>query len=407
MIYRTYGNKFAGRTDVEARVATVSQINGYVKKILDHNIILNNVWVKGEISNFKHHYSGHLYITLKDDGGVLKAVMFRSAASTLAFEPSDGMKVLARGRVSVYEAGGAYQLYIEEMIPDGVGELYIAYEQLKKQLEEEGLFDERYKKPIPRYPKTVGVVTAPTGAAVRDIINVITRRYPLAEIILYPAQVQGTGAAQSVVNAIEYFNATGGVDTLIVGRGGGSIEDLWAFNEEITARAIFKSEIPIISAVGHETDFTIADFVADLRAPTPSAAAEIAVPSILELKNRVMTDQSRIQRNILGRIEGSRLLLNRFKMRTPKDKIDEYNLRIDSLVRSMENSAKMKTLGLRRQFAEATAKLDALSPLQTLSRGYSIPTKDDGTVIRSAKEMKSGDEFTLRMKDGQTECVVK
>ena len=407
MIYRTYGNKFAGRTDVEARVATVSQINGYVKKILDHNIILNNVWVKGEISNFKHHYSGHLYITLKDEGGVLKAVMFRSAASTLAFEPSDGMKVLARGRVSVYEAGGAYQLYIEEMIPDGVGELYIAYEQLKKQLEEEGLFDERYKKPIPRYPKTVGVVTAPTGAAVRDIINVITRRYPLAEIILYPAQVQGTGAAQSVVNAIEYFNATGGVDTLIVGRGGGSIEDLWAFNEEITARAIFKSEIPIISAVGHETDFTIADFVADLRAPTPSAAAEIAVPSILELKNRVMTDQSRIQRNILGRIEGSRLLLNRFKMRTPKDKIDEYNLRIDSLVRSMENSAKMKTLGLRRQFAEATAKLDALSPLQTLSRGYSIPTKDDGTVIRSAKEMKSGDEFTLRMKDGQTECVVK
>lgn len=392
---------------MEARVATVSQINGYVKKILDHNIILNNVWVKGEISNFKHHYSGHLYITLKDEGGVLKAVMFRGAANTLAFEPSDGMKVLARGRVSVYEAGGSYQLYIEEMIPDGVGELYIAYEQLKKQLEEEGLFDDRYKKTIPAYPKAVGVVTAPTGAAVRDIINVITRRYPLAEIILYPAQVQGTGAAQSVVKAIEYFNATKEVDTLIVGRGGGSIEDLWAFNEEITARAIFKSEIPIISAVGHETDFTIADFVADLRAPTPSAAAEIAVPSMLELKNRVMTDQSRIQRNILGRIEGSRLLLKRFKMRTPKDKIDEFNLKIDSLVRSMENSVKMKTLGLRRQFAEQTAKLDALSPLQTLSRGYSIPTKDDGTVIRSAKEMKSGDEFVLRLKDGSTDCIVK
>ena len=388
-------------------MATVSQINGYVKKILDHNIILNNVWVKGEISNFKHHYSGHLYITLKDEGGVLKAVMFRSAANTLAFEPSDGMKVLARGRVSVYEAGGSYQLYIEEMIPDGVGELYIAYEQLKKQLEEEGLFDDRYKKPIPEYPKAVGVVTAPTGAAVRDIINVITRRYPLAEIILYPAQVQGAGAAQSVAGAIEYFNATKEVDTLIVGRGGGSIEDLWAFNEEITARAIFKSEIPIISAVGHETDFTIADFVADLRAPTPSAAAEIAVPSTLELKNRVMTDQSRIQRNILGRIEGSRLLLKRFKMRTPKDRIDEYNLRIDSLVRSMESSVNMTTMQLRRQFAEAAAKLEALSPLQTLSRGYSIPTKEDGTVIRSAKEMKSGDEFTLRLRDGQTECVVK
>ncbi|MBQ6559066.1 MAG: exodeoxyribonuclease VII large subunit [Clostridia bacterium] len=392
---------------MEARVATVSQINAYVKKILDHNIILNNVWVKGEISNFKHHYSGHIYITLKDEGGLLKAVMFRSAASTLAFEPSDGMKVRARGRVSVYEAGGSYQLYIEEMIPEGVGELYIAYEQLKKQLEEEGLFDSRYKKPIPEYPKAVGVVTASTGAAVRDIINVITRRYPLSEIILYPAKVQGKGAAESVVKAIEYFNATKEVDTLIVGRGGGSIEDLWAFNEEITARAIFKSEIPIISAVGHETDFTIADFVADLRAPTPSAAAEIAVPSALELKSRIMAGQSRIQNNILGRIEGGRLLLNRFKMRTPKDRIDEYNLRVDSLVRSMENSVKMKTLALRRSFAAEAAKLDALSPLQTLSRGYSIPTKEDGTVIRSAKEMKSGDEFVLRLKDGQTDCIVK
>ena len=388
-------------------MATVSQINAYVKKILDHNIILNNVWVKGEISNFKHHYSGHIYITLKDEGGLLKAVMFRSAASTLAFEPSDGMKVRARGRVSVYEAGGSYQLYIEEMIPEGVGELYIAYEQLKKQLEEEGLFDSRYKKPIPEYPKAVGVVTASTGAAVRDIINVITRRYPLSEIILYPAKVQGKGAAESVVKAIEYFNATKEVDTLIVGRGGGSIEDLWAFNEEITARAIFKSEIPIISAVGHETDFTIADFVADLRAPTPSAAAEIAVPSALELKSRIMAGQSRIQNNILGRIEGGRLLLNRFKMRTPKDRIDEYNLRVDSLVRSMENSVKMKTLALRRSFAAEAAKLDALSPLQTLSRGYSIPTKEDGTVIRSAKEMKSGDEFVLRLKDGQTDCIVK
>lgn len=392
---------------MEARVATVSQINGYVKKILDNNIILNNVWVKGEISNFKHHYSGHLYITLKDEGGVLKAVMFRGAASSLAFEPSDGMKVLARGRVSVYEAGGAYQLYIEEMIPDGVGELYIAYEQLKKQLEEEGLFDEAHKKAIPAFPKAVGVVTAPTGAAVRDIINVITRRYPMAEIILYPAQVQGMGAAQSIVNAIEYFNASKEVDTLIVGRGGGSIEDLWAFNEEITARAIFASEIPIISAVGHETDFTIADFVADLRAPTPSAAAEIAVPSILELKNRVGTDQNRIQRNIIGRIESSRLLLKRFKMRTPKDKIDECNMRIDSMQRSMENSVRMKTMSLRRLFAEQTAKLDALSPLQTLSRGYSIPTREDGTVIRSAGEMRSGDEFVLRLKDGQADCIVK
>ena len=392
---------------MEPRVATVSQINGYVKKILDHNIILNNVWVKGELSNFKRHYSGHLYITLKDEGGVLKAVMFRGAAATLAFEPADGMKVLARGRVSVYEAGGAYQLYIEEMIPDGVGELYIAYEQLKKQLADEGLFDERHKKPIPKFPKAVGVVTAPTGAAVRDIINVITRRYPMAEIILYPAKVQGTGAAQSVVKAIEYFNATREVDTLIVGRGGGSIEDLWAFNEEITARAIYASEIPVISAVGHETDFTIADFVADLRAPTPSAAAEIAVPSTPELAARITADKSRIQQSIISRIEGGRLLLKRFKMRTPKDRIDEYSLRVDAMTRSMENSLKMKTMSLRRHFAAQAAKLDALSPLQTLSRGYAIPTREDGTVIRSVGEVKSGDEFTLRLKDGSKDCVVK
>lgn len=392
---------------MEPKVATVSQINGYVKKILDHNIVLNNVWVKGEISNFKHHYSGHMYITLKDEGGVLKAVMFKGNAQSLAFEPSDGMKVLARGRVSVYEAGGAYQLYIEEMIPDGVGELYIAYEQLKKRLEEEGLFSPEHKKPIPQFPKSVGVVTASTGAAVRDIINVITRRYPLAEIVLYPAQVQGTGAAQSIAGAIEYFNAVGGVDTLIVGRGGGSIEDLWAFNEEITARAIFNSKIPVISAVGHETDFTIADFVADLRAPTPSAAAEIAVPSVIELRNRINTDKNRISQNIAQRIESSRLLLKRFKMRTPKDKIDDYSLRLDALMRSMENSLRMKTMSMKNQLAEKAAKLDALSPLQTLSRGYSIPTTEDGSVIRSAEELTEGMEFTLRLKDGSRNCMVK
>lgn len=392
---------------MEAKVATVSQINNYVKKILDHNIILNNVWIKGEISNFKHHYSGHLYITLKDEGAVLKAVMFRGSAQSLAFEPNDGMKVLARGRISVYEAGGSYQLYIEEMIPDGVGELYIAYEQLKKQLESEGLFSPEHKKPIPPFPDRVGVVTASTGAAVRDIINVITRRYPMAEIVLYPAQVQGSGAAESVVKAIEYFNATDGADTLIVGRGGGSIEDLWAFNEEITARAIYASKIPVISAVGHETDFTIADFVADLRAPTPSAAAEIAVPSAIELRNRIDTDKNRISRNMAGRIEGNRLLLERFKMRTPKDRIDDANLRIDSLIKSMDSSLKMKTMHLKRELSSAAAKLDALSPLQTLARGYSIPTTEDGTVIRSTKEMKVGTEFTLRMKDGSADCIVK
>lgn len=392
---------------MEPRIATVSQINGYVKKILDNNIILNNVWVKGEISNFKHHYSGHLYITLKDEGGVLKSIMFRTSAQSLSFEPSDGMKVLARGRISVYEAGGSYQLYIEEMIPDGVGELYIAYEQLKKRLDEEGLFDSRYKKSIPPFPKTVGVVTASTGAAVRDIINVITRRCPMTEIIIYPAQVQGSGASKSIVKAIEYFNALDCVDTLIVGRGGGSIEDLWAFNEEETARAIFNSHIPIISAVGHETDFTIADFVADMRAPTPSAAAEIAVPSMIELANRILTNKERISQSMIKRIENNKLILKRFKMKTPKDKINDYRLKIDSSVKTLESCVKLKSETLKRQLAQNAAKLDALSPLQTLSRGYAIPTTSEGAVIRSVLDMEDGMEFTLRMKDGKKECIVK
>lgn len=392
---------------MEPRIATVSQINGYIKKILDHNQILNNVWVKGEISNFKNHYSGHMYLTLKDEGGVLKAVMFKSAAKTLSFMPQDGMKVMARGRVGVYEAGGAYQLYIEEMIPDGVGDLYVAYEQLKARLSEEGLFSETLKKSIPKFPERVGVITATTGAAVRDIINVITRRYPLAEIVIYPAQVQGNGAAESVVRAIEYFNKTNMVDTIIAGRGGGSIEDLWAFNEEIVARAIFASKIPVISAVGHETDFTIADFVADLRAPTPSAAAEIAVPSVPELRAAIGAYSTRSVNAVMKQLESRRLILNRFKLKTPKDRIDDENLKLDNLLRRMEQSFKLKLTENRKTLGSAAGKLDALSPLQTLSRGYAIPVKSDGTVIRSAKTMKSGDEFTLKLKDGDADCVVK
>lgn len=392
---------------MEARIATVSQINGYVKKILDHNQILNNVWVKGEISNFKNHYSGHMYLTLKDEGGVLKAVMFKSAARTLNFMPQDGMKVMARGRVSVYEASGAYQLYIEEMIPDGVGDLYVAYEQLKKRLGEEGLFDELHKKPIPQFPEKVGVITASTGAAVRDIINVITRRYPLAEIIIYPAQVQGNGAAESIVRAIEYFNAENAVDTIIAGRGGGSIEDLWAFNEEIVARAIYNSKIPLISAVGHETDFTIADFVADLRAPTPSAAAEIAVPSSMELRAAIGAYSTRSANAVMKQIENRRLILKRFRLKTPKERIDDENLRLDNLLRRMEQSFKLKLTKKQKLLGENAGKLDALSPLQTLSRGYAIPVQEDGTVIRSAKKMKSGMEFTLMLKDGNTDCTVK
>ena len=392
---------------MEPKIATVSQINGYIKKVLDANIILNDIWIKGEISNFKLHYSGHMYITLKDEGGVLKAVMFKSAASGLAFKPEDGMKVLARGRISVYEAGGSYQLYITEMIPDGVGELYIAYEQLKKRLEEEGLFSQEFKKPIPQYPEKVGVITAATGAAVRDIINVITRRYPYAEIILYPSLVQGAGAAENICKGISSFNATKMVDVIIAGRGGGSIEDLWAFNEEIVARGIFASEIPIISAVGHETDFTIADFVADLRAPTPSAAAEIAVPSQLELISRIMVDKNRIANAMIKRLENERKNIERLKVKNPKEMIEDEYLRLDNLLKQAEKNFKIKLMSGREQLGNLAAKLDALSPLKVIKRGYAIPVDNDGNVIKSAKVMKSGMEFDLKMADGEKSCIVK
>ncbi len=392
---------------MEPKIATVSQINGYIKKILDSNVILNDIWIKGEISNFKLHYSGHIYITLKDEGGVLKAVMFKSAASGLSFKPEDGMKVLARGRISVYEAGGSYQLYINEMIPDGVGELYIAYEQLKKRLEEEGLFKDEHKKPIPQFPEKVGVITAATGAAVRDIINVITRRYPYAEIILYPSLVQGAGAAENISKGISYFNEHNMVDVIIAGRGGGSIEDLWAFNEEVVARSIFSSKIPVISAVGHETDFTIADFVADLRAPTPSAAAEIAVPSQLELISRIMVDKSRITNAIIKRIEKERKNLEALRLENPKDRIMDSYQKVDNLLKQAEKSFMIKLMSAREQLGKVVAKLDAMSPLKVMARGYAIPMDNDGNVIKSAKDLVAGDEFNLKLSDGDRECIVK
>ncbi len=279
----------------DRRIATVTQLNNFIKAVLEQTPVLQNVWIKGEISNLKLHSSGHIYLTLKDEGGVLRAVMFRSAAAKLSFRPENGMKVLAGGRVSVKERDGGYQLYIESMELEGEGELYVRFEALKKKLGAEGLFDPARKKPVPQFPKTVGICTSPTGAAVRDIINVLRRRYPIARAVVYPRLVQGEAAAKSVVQAIEYFNENNAADVLIVGRGGGSIEDLWAFNEEITARAVASSRIPVISAVGHETDFTICDFAADLRAPTPSAAAELAVPDLSAHVRRVGELGSRLE----------------------------------------------------------------------------------------------------------------
>ena len=270
----------------ERQALSVTQVNLYIKDVIARDDILCDVLVKGELSNFKAHSSGHMYMSLKDESGVMRAVMFRSAASKLTFRPQNGMKVIAHGRISVYERDGQYQLYIDDMQQEGQGDLYVAFEQLKQKLAAEGFFDPVHKKPLPKYPKRVGVVTAPTGAAIRDIINVLTRRFSYADIVLYPVLVQGENSAASIVGAIEYFNAQRSADVLIVGRGGGSIEDLWSFNEEVVARAIYNSEIPIVSAVGHEIDFTIADFVADLRAPTPSAAAELVVPSQIELAEK-------------------------------------------------------------------------------------------------------------------------
>lgn len=390
----------------DVRMATVSQINGYIKKILDSNIILNNVWVKGEISNCKLHYSGHMYLTLKDEGSVLKAVMFKSANRNLTFKPEDGMKVLARGRVSAYEAGGVYQLYIEEMTVDGVGALYVAYEQLKNKLAAEGLFDENLKKPIPQYPEKIGVVTATTGAAIRDIINVITRRFPYAEIIIYPSLVQGPTASGNIVEGIEYFNKHNLVDTLIVGRGGGSIEDLWAFNEENVARAIFYSRIPVISAVGHETDFTIADFVADMRAPTPSAAAEISVPSQIELSSRLNMIKNRMAESIKNRIDRNRTVLDRMKLKNPQEKIDDYSIKLDNEIKQLANVFKIQLMEKRKQLGNECAKLSAMSPLAVMARGYAIPFNEQGEVMRSAKDFEQDKKFDLYVADGTVKCIV-
>ena len=391
---------------MEPLIATVSQLNSYMKRLVEGQEVLGDIWIKGEISNFKEHYSGHLYITLKDEGGVLKAVMFKSAAASLTFKPEDGMRVLARGRIGVYEQGGSYQLYINEMTPGGVGELYIAYEKLKKRLAEEGLFDESKKKPIPKYPERVGVVTATTGAAVRDIINVITRRYPYCEIIIYPSLVQGAGAKENIVEAIEYFNEHMLCDTLIVGRGGGSIEDLWAFNEEEVARAIYASKIPIISAVGHETDFTIADFVADLRAPTPSAAAEIAVPSQLELSAAISTFLGRIKTAELNYIKKLRLMTEALKPKSPQNMIDDMRQRCDNMLHQAEKSFRLTVAEKHKIMSELCGKLDAMSPLAVLKRGYAI-AEDGEKVVKQVGDLPIGKLFKLTLSDGSRKCEVK
>lgn len=395
----------------ERLTLTVGQLNLYIKDLFNRDTVLGCVRIKGEISNLKKHTSGHIYMSLKDETGVLRAVMFRSAAAGLDFRPENGMMVEADGRVAVYERDGQYQLYIDSMKPEGLGDLHAAFERLKKKLRTEGLFDAVHKKMLPKYPKCVGVVTAPTGAAVRDIINILSRRFPYAEVLLYPVLVQGENAAASIVEAIEYFNSHGNADVLIVGRGGGSIEDLWAFNEEIVARAIFKSDIPVISAVGHETDFTIADFVADLRAPTPSAAAELAVPSQKELIDKFNNVYTVLRTSAKRVVENRRLSLRRYAesqaLTNPVQKLNEHRLYVDHVCKMLENAVSISVSEKKQRLGVAVSKLDALSPLGTISRGYSLAKDSSGAIVKSTKQVESGCDITLLVSDGEIGAVVK
>lgn len=439
----------------ENRYLTVYALTKYIKRKFDADPHLQDVHFKGEISNFKQHSSGHMYFTLKDEKARILAVMFASASRFMKFSPENGMKVLVRGDISVYESTGNYQVYVKEMQPDGIGELFLAYEQLKAKLESEGLFHPKYKKPIPKYPKKVGVITSPTGAAVRDIITTIKRRYPISKILIFPALVQGEQAARSIANAIETANNRKDADVLIVGRGGGSIEELWSFNEELVARAIFTSEIPIISAVGHETDFTIADFVADLRAPTPTGAAELAVPHIEDLLEKTLTRKVRLTRAMKEKVAYHKQKLNRvqksYAFKYPKrlyeqklEQVDRITERLskgitnqfegkkeqlsylekmldrnhpnDKLQKSQEDHLRstralnraMQGVFLNKQkdFSGMLATLEALSPLKIMDRGYSLAYTSNGSLVKSVSHVNVDDELVVKLSDGNINCKV-
>lgn len=389
---------------------TVTDLNKYIKGRIDNDEMLNNVLVKGEISNFKNHYTGHMYFTLKDENSLIKCVMFKTYTTHLSFMPKDGMKVIVLGGVSVFERDGVYQIYAKAMKEDGLGNLYVAYEELKNKLSNEGLFDEKYKKPIPFMPKTIGVLTSNTGAVIRDIINVSTRRNPNVNIRLYPVPVQGSGAGEKIAEGIEFMNKNKLADVLIIGRGGGSIEDLWPFNEEVVARAIFNSKIPIISAVGHETDFTIADFVADLRAPTPSAAAELAVANIDDVRENLRAYNNRYKVSLKKKIELMKMsyekCMTRQAFKNPTQKINEQYMLIDMKVKSLQNSILLKIKEDKTKFVKEVAKLDALSPLKTLTRGYSIISKQDGKIAKEVKDLSQGEKVSIRLSDGSVDAQV-
>ena len=392
------------------KVFNVTQVNKYVKLIIDNDAFLNNINVSGEITNFKAHYTGHFYFTLKDENSTIKCVMFKSNASLVDFKPEDGMKVVIKGQVNVFERDGVYQIYCKSMKKAGLGELYIAYEKLKKKLEEEGLFSDIYKKKIPFLPNRVGVITSKTGAVIRDIINVSTRRYQNVNLLVYPAAVQGVNVASTVIKGIKTFNELGNVDVIIIARGGGSFEDLFGFNDENLAREIFKSKIPIVSAVGHETDFTICDFVSDLRAPTPSAAAELVYPRYSDIVTKISTDRNRNILAINGYINRKKDYLNRIKAarieKVPYDMINSYRVNIDRILTLSKNILDMKIEKYKSMCVKNIAKIDALSPLKTLTRGYSVVQNETGHVIKSKDDVKQNDKLSITLQDGKIDAVV-
>ncbi len=394
----------------ERQVFTVTALNEYIKMKLETDEALMRVFIRGEISNFTNHKSGHFYFTVKDETSRIAAVMFRSSASKLAFIPENGMKVIVGGRVSAYVRDGQYQIYVDTLEPDGVGALYIAYEQLKAKLGAEGLFDEAKKKPLPRYPMRIGVITSPTGAAIRDIINILGRRFPIAEVVLYPSLVQGESAAPQLIEGLRYFNEKKNVNVIIIGRGGGSLEDLWAFNSEALVREVAASELPVISAVGHEIDFTLCDFAADRRAPTPSAAAELAVPERYELKRKLGNVTARLELLEGKKLELLRSTLERMKksraLTDPRNFIDDKRMALGIAEDKLYNRITFLLERKKSALAGKTAKLDAMNPLSVLSRGYGAAFASDGTVIRSAAQVEKGSDISLMLSDGIVRATV-
>ena len=393
-----------------ANYTTVSKINAYIKNMFRQDYVLSRVSVKGEISNCKYHTSGHIYFTLKDEGGTLSAIMFATQAKSLSFHLSDGMQVIVSGRIEVYERDGKYQLYANSIVQDGIGDLYKKFEELKKQFQDMGYFESEYKRPIPYFSKKIGIVTASTGAAIHDIMNISYRRNPYVSLVLYPALVQGEGAAPSIVSGIETLD-TMGMDVIIVGRGGGSIEDLWAFNEECVAEAIFNAKTPIISAVGHETDFTIADFVADLRAPTPSAAAELAVADIYQIETKITGYEELINSAFMKVISQKRTVIDNYSMRlkylNPVSRINEKRITLDRLKERLDDNMSRLLKDYRHKLEVYASRLHGVSPLEKLGQGYSCTQNENGVPVTSVSNISLGDIITTTLKDGEIISQIK